>query len=95
MEQKKVKSMGSVIIVPESEVDSSLDDGIKKLLTLCFGWTPEFQERSYWHLKPETRLTIETTKEECLGISPLLAKLQKSEGRSEIAVLVLCSTPRI
>lgn len=76
MEQKKVKLMGSVIIVPESEVDNALDDEIKKLLILCFGWTPEFQERSYWHLKPETRL-IYRNNEGVLGHISIISKTTK------------------
>ena len=85
MEQKKVKSMGSVIIVPESEVDSSLDDGIKKLLTLCFGWTPEFQERSYWHLKPETRLIYRDNQGGMLGHISIISKTTKV-GSEEVKI---------
>ncbi len=77
--------MGSLIIVPESEVDSSLDDGIKKLLIHCFGWTPEFQERSYWHLKPETRLIYRNNQEEILGHISIISKTTKV-GSEEVKI---------
>lgn len=76
---------GGVTVIPESEIDKVLDDEIKKLLTLSFGWTQEFQERSYWHIKPETRLIYKDSKGRVLGHISIINKSAKI-GNKEVKI---------
>lgn len=42
--------------IDEKNLDSELNESIRRLLSACFDWTPEFKERSYWHLRPDVRI---------------------------------------
>jgi len=71
---KEVETQGSVVVIQESELDEVLDKEIRYLLASCFEWTPEFQERSYWHLKPETRFVYKSNAGEIIGHASIVER---------------------
>jgi len=74
MKEKGIEGQGNVTVVLESKLDEELDNAIRELLVASFGWTPEFQERSYWHLKPSTRFVYKDNSGRVLGHASIVEK---------------------
>jgi GNAT superfamily N-acetyltransferase len=85
MKAEKPEIQGSVVVVQESDIDETLDKEIRELLVTSFDWTPEFQERSYWHLKPVTRFIYKDSAGRLLGHSSFIEK-RAVIGNDEIKI---------